>query len=499
MATWQPAHRTNQDSVSSLAYGLSPVLTLRLQASFLLSGLADASQYKKAIESIQSNPHIRASLTKCSLLQAFILLCVLGADYLLLPAWTRGSASSASGRTRMDPESARFYFQLFWLYPLLGLSFLVSGSFFSNVASRANSGEVPMVSSSRSSRIPSGSAVNQSSLISRSLIIAVYLLISAVISRIPFIGRPSSFLYVCIVSSYYCFEYRFISTEGLTTIRERVRFLESRWTYFIGFGVPSTILSSSLFSSPTVNLAIWSLLFPLFLLMAAYSDPLPYDPAFPAKLHDLPGQEFAGSNKNRGTTKFANENLNPDARLPDWWPVRIPVLYLAVLLDDLVSGFVGGLLRSSGGSSGPKKSAEGYSGAGVSPANYGAAAYGYGGPASAGGNSGPNGQHYAQRRDAYNTSLRNLAASAHPQQQATSSLQSGFARQAESFFGNNSSASTFGGTKFGSSSNGMASSKPKDGFGVGNAAGVSMRREDLGASTGNSGVQSRRRAAGSDL
>lgn len=321
-------------------------------------------------------------------------------------------------------------------------------------------------------------------------------MISALISRIPLIGRPISFLYICVVSSYYCFEYRFIATEGLTTVRERVRFLESRWTYFIGFGIPSTILSSALFSSPTVNLAIWSLLFPLFLLMAAYSDPLPFDPTHPAKLHDLPGQDFAGSSKNRGTTKFANENLNPDARLPEWYPVRIPVLYLAVLLDDLVTGFIGGLLRSSGSSSGPKKSAEGYSSA---TGSYGASAYGYGagpGPGPSMTN-GPNSQHYAQRRDAYNTSLRNLASSAHPQHHQPQIPQSGFARQADSFFGNTSAASTFGSGL--GASNPNTNSRPRDSYGVGNAAGVSMRREDLGASTGGSGVQSRRRAGGSEL
>lgn len=116
MAAWQPSHRPSQDSVSSLAYGLSPLLTARLQASFLLAGLADASQYRRALESIQSNPYIRASLTKCSLLQAFILLCVLGVDYLILPVWTRGSPENASGRSRMmDPDTARFYFQVGWL------------------------------------------------------------------------------------------------------------------------------------------------------------------------------------------------------------------------------------------------------------------------------------------------------------------------------------------------------------------------------------------------
>lgn len=112
MAGWTPGHRPSQSSISSTHYPLPPALTARLQLSFLIGGITDASQYSRALAAIQSNPHIRASMTKCTLLQVFILLCVLGVDYLILPAWTRGSATEAAGRTRMDPETAKFYFQV---------------------------------------------------------------------------------------------------------------------------------------------------------------------------------------------------------------------------------------------------------------------------------------------------------------------------------------------------------------------------------------------------
>lgn len=192
MSAWQPGHRPSQSSISSLSYPLSPALVARLQSSFLLSGLTDALQYKSALESIQTNPFIRSQVTKCSLLQAFILVCVLSVDWLLLPAWTRDAGrESASSRTRLTEEQARFYFQvcskhvisfslrvyadiyllafvrpplalraachynrckqIFWLYPLVGISFLVSGSFFSNVASGAAAGDVPQAHTSRGS------------------------------------------------------------------------------------------------------------------------------------------------------------------------------------------------------------------------------------------------------------------------------------------------------------------------------------------------------------
>jgi hypothetical protein len=93
---------------------LSPPLLLQLQGSLLWAGIRDSSQYSKTIANIRADPHIAASLTKCTLLQLFILVCVLGVDYLILPAWTRGADAPGTGvgRNRVSPETAKFYFQV---------------------------------------------------------------------------------------------------------------------------------------------------------------------------------------------------------------------------------------------------------------------------------------------------------------------------------------------------------------------------------------------------
>lgn len=320
--------------------------------------------------------------------------------------------------------------------------------------------------------------LRRSSLISRSLIILVYLAFSAILSRIPFIGRPLSFLYLSLISAYYCFEYRFISHYNLTSLRSRVEFLESRWIYFIGFGIPPTLLSSSALigNSTTLGLTVWSLLFPLFLLTAAYSDPLPYDPVKPAKSHDLPGQELS-----RGTSTFAAKHLNPEARLPEWFPIRLPVLTLAVILDDLVTGFVSSFSRTY--SAGPKKSAETYTGASTP---YGTAAYGS-----------TNNSAYAARRDAFasRTGTQPGKLASQPlsaAQNAVANSISGFARQADSYFGAGSASGGTGLAALGNNSP-MSSSqnRDRDAYGVGVAGGVATRRE---MPDGNAaGVQSRKR------
>lgn len=114
MSSFTRGHRPSQSSISSLAFPLSPPLLLQLQGSLLWAGIRDASQYSRTIANIRGDPHIAASLTKCTLLQLFILVCVLGVDYLLLPAWTRGADAPGTGigRNRVSPETAKFYFQV---------------------------------------------------------------------------------------------------------------------------------------------------------------------------------------------------------------------------------------------------------------------------------------------------------------------------------------------------------------------------------------------------
>lgn len=244
--------------------------------------------------------------------------------------------------------------------------------------------------------------------------------------------------------------------------------------------MPPTLLSSTAIigKSTTLSLTVWSLLFPLFLLTAAHSDPLPYDPTKPAKSHDLPGQELS-----KGTSNFAAKNLNPEARLPDWFPIRLPVLTLAVVLDDLVSGFLSSFSRTY--SSGPKKSAETYTG---SATPYGTAAYGN-----------LNSSAYAARRDAYTSRTGTNPGGNFPSpslsatQAAVANSISGFARQADNYFGGSSGAPASLGKINSGGRTSSEASRPQDAYGIGKAAGVATRRELPDAGEG--GVQSRKRGS----
>lgn len=64
---------------------------------------------------------------------------------------------------------------------------------------------------------------------------------AAILSNIPVLGMPLSLLMNCIITSYYCFEYKWIYMGW--NIEQRLSFMEKHWSFFLGFGFPMTILT----------------------------------------------------------------------------------------------------------------------------------------------------------------------------------------------------------------------------------------------------------------
>lgn len=91
--------------------------------------------------------------------------------------------------------------------------------------------------------------------------------------------------------------------------------LEERWPYFLGFGLPCTVISF-FHSSPLVNLSLFSLVFPLMLLLASIAKPLPA----PDSSSDL----------------LPAEGLSRTATPHKFFPKRMPVLFFAVKAAELM-------------------------------------------------------------------------------------------------------------------------------------------------------------------
>ncbi|KAG8784451.1 hypothetical protein FRC15_003247 [Serendipita sp. 397] len=146
----------------------------------------------------------------------------------------------------------------------------------------------------------------------RIILIVTSITVSFALSYIPVIGKTLSFLFTCWVDSYYCFEFVW-QAKGLS-LAARVKYLEERWAYFLGFGLPTTALC--VMGSSLVNVAIFALIFPSFIILAIYANPVPSQPFSPAPPI---------------VSKVTGDTIYP---LPSpFIPVRFPVFQLVIWIN----------------------------------------------------------------------------------------------------------------------------------------------------------------------
>ncbi|KAI8067454.1 etoposide-induced protein 2.4-domain-containing protein [Gongronella butleri] len=99
------------------------------------------------------------------------------------------------------------------------------------------------------------------------------MLVVTLVRCIPWIGTPASLLLNCVIMGYYCFEYKWIDLGW--TQAHRMAFVERHWAYFLGFGLPATLLT---FFLTTLHAgAVFALVYPSFVILACVSTMKPYD------------------------------------------------------------------------------------------------------------------------------------------------------------------------------------------------------------------------------
>ena len=94
------------------------------------------------------------------------------------------------------------------------------------------------------------SVASLASQIYRLALVANYTLVGMSISKLSklllpgylrYFGEAISFVLMCWVDAYYCFELLYIAKGW--GFEKRARYTEMRWSYFVGFGIPSTAVS----------------------------------------------------------------------------------------------------------------------------------------------------------------------------------------------------------------------------------------------------------------
>eukprot|EP00042_Codosiga_hollandica_P027833 m.141414 g.141414 ORF g.141414 m.141414 type:complete len:312 (+) comp52600_c0_seq2:271-1206(+) len=93
---------------------------------------------------------------------------------------------------------------------------------------------------------------------------------------IPTIGPIFSFVYTSWLCSLWCFEYAWVS-EGWD-LKRRIEYFENKWAYFLGFGMPFTIVTS--YFSFMISSAVFALAFPWFIITAVAAKPASFGSSF---------------------------------------------------------------------------------------------------------------------------------------------------------------------------------------------------------------------------
>lgn len=145
----------------------------------------------------------------------------------------------------------------------------------------------------------------------RIFLILNYTVICLILERIPFIGRTLGFLFMSLVDGYYCFEMGWVARGW--SVERRMRFVESRWAYFLAFGLPSTFVS---FFHPSglLNLGLFMLVFPFCTVLAMLASPQPKSSLSSSTTSVL---SPTSSSSGFGGPKLA---LFAPSRIPVFWP-----------------------------------------------------------------------------------------------------------------------------------------------------------------------------------
>ncbi|PCH38477.1 hypothetical protein WOLCODRAFT_136303 [Wolfiporia cocos MD-104 SS10] len=294
--------------------------TLRVQLACAGRGLVDAFRWDTVVRLVASDPEIRANVLKCLLLNTLALASIYVFDLLLFPL--------AQGEHHWLHRNVGWAYQVLWLLPVVGISLYLNSTWCSIIAKRTfalqhgpRAGAAPPATYSGLLNALATSAYG-------GIMVVTSVVISFALARVPRIGPPTGFVFLCWVDAYYCFEHVWTS-RGLSLAR-RVRHLEERWAYYFAFGLPTAALCT--WGSSLANAALFALVFPAYIIMAMHARPVPLDPYNP-----LASSSHGDSDEIR----------HPSPLVPIRLPVFAPVLWLNDWVVRALSFGSGGVVSSS--------------------------------------------------------------------------------------------------------------------------------------------------------
>ncbi|CAF1096945.1 unnamed protein product [Adineta ricciae] len=229
---------------------------------------------KQSSTSSSDTKRVKSNLALLCLFNGGILLCgMLCFNYLFLPVFRRlfyalaGLDSSSTSRPLIIIQHILTYtFNSLWLIPAFIISKFVNSYWFRDIA------DVVFKKLTKNNRpLPALTLARSISDILFSIVMQIFFLIQStliLLIPIPVLNKIIGNMCLCLLYSFYAFEYAWIYAN--LSVKQRIERIESSWPYFLGFGLPLTVLSTQFFESAIVNECIFSIVFP-FAIVAATS------------------------------------------------------------------------------------------------------------------------------------------------------------------------------------------------------------------------------------
>ncbi|XP_050715792.1 etoposide-induced protein 2.4 homolog isoform X1 [Eriocheir sinensis] len=234
-----------------------------------------------------SSNNVMYRTMQCCILNGVVFgLSLLFFEYALLPAlslmmgYLLGSGEKDSRVWMYVQPVLSALFNMFWVLPIFGLSRLINTIWFQDIADsayRQRQGQ-PQLISSLSKMVAD---------IFISIFIQFLFLMQAnMIRMLPLVGVSTivSGVHMCMLQSLYAFEYRWFNMGW--ELYKRLSYIEANWPYFIGFGLPLTVITMYP-SSMYISGCFFSLLFPIFIISANEAEPVPNTNGYSMQLFSL--------------------------------------------------------------------------------------------------------------------------------------------------------------------------------------------------------------------
>ncbi|KAE8233013.1 hypothetical protein CF326_g1953 [Tilletia indica] len=243
---------------------LTPLGSVREHLVWARAGWRDANRWLEAGKLVAGSSEIRMGLLKGFLLTSSVVGGIYFLEFTLVPThiFVHNERSDVTVNSLQN---------VFLVYPLIAASYWIASLWTVDVAKAAYSYKHGRSFSVMPS-LPAGTSRRFLQESYRIILVLNYVAICYVLQHIPLLGRPMAFFFMSFIDGYYIFETIWVARGW--SLERRMRYAECRWSYFVAFGLPSTLIS---FFHPSglLNVMLFMLIFPFCAVLALLSSPQP--------------------------------------------------------------------------------------------------------------------------------------------------------------------------------------------------------------------------------